>query len=125
MLVTQWHSPKRKNIMFKDAFVVGRQNVVSSFIDLFDTLPAIDHIDEPGRHPMAPLFVEVRFQILIEENRIAGDDDLTGASLDTDALVARGMAWRRKNADAGDNFSFPFNDLKVATGEGRFNTKLR
>ena len=59
MLVTQRHARIRKNSMFQYALVVGRQDVVGAFVNLLDTSPAIDHIDEPGRHPMTPLLIKV------------------------------------------------------------------
>ena len=124
MLVTQWHIVEWENFMFEHAFVMGRQYIISALVDLFDTLPAIDHVDEAGRHPMTPLLIEVGLQILIEENSIAGDNDLTGSSLDCDALMARGVTRRRENTDTGDNFGFAFDGFKLATGERRLDTEL-
>ena len=124
MLVTQWHIVEWENFMFEHAFVMGRQYIISALVDLFDTLPAIDHVDEAGRHPMTPLLIEVGLQILIKENRITGDDDLTGSGLDADTLMARGVTRCREDANAGDNLGLAFDGFKLATGKGRFNTEL-
>ena len=124
MLVTQWHIVEWENFMFEHAFVMGRQYIISALVDLFDTLPAIDHVDEAGRYPMTPLLIEVGLQILIKENRITGDDDLTGSGLDADTLMARGVTRCREDANAGDNLGLAFDGFKLATGKGRFNTEL-